>query len=47
MYTLFGDQLRTMRPGIPLCRLEIVSHRRAEVMADPLNQTGIIVARKA
>jgi ubiquinone/menaquinone biosynthesis C-methylase UbiE len=47
MYTLFGDQLRTLLPSIPLCGLEIVSQRRAEVIANPLNQTGIIVARKA
>lgn len=46
MYTLFGDQMRTLLPSIPLCGLEVVSQRRAEVIANPLNQSGIIVARK-
>lgn len=46
LYTLVGDQLRTLLPSIPQCGLEVVSQRRAEVMANPLNQTGIIVARK-
>jgi hypothetical protein len=46
MYTLFGDQLRTLVPSIPLCGLEIVSNTRAELMANPVNQTGIIVAQK-
>jgi hypothetical protein len=46
MYTLFGGQMRTLLPSILLCGLEVVSRRRAEVIANLLNQSGILVARK-
>lgn len=46
IYTLFADQLRTLIPSIPQNGLKIVSKTRAEVIANPLNQSGIIVARK-
>ncbi len=45
LYTLFGDQLRTLIPTLEGSGLEIVSSTKAELLAHPLNQTGIVVAR--
>lgn len=46
LYTLFGDQLRTLLPSIGVSDLEIVEARRAEIMANPLNQSGIVIAKR-
>ena len=46
LYTLFGDQLRTLLPSIPLCGLEVVEHYKAELIANPLNQSGNVIAQK-
>ena len=45
LYTLFGDQLRTLIPTLEGSGLEIVSSTKAELLANPLNQTGIVVTR--
>jgi len=46
LYSLIGDQLRTLLPSIPLCGLEVVEQYKAELIANPLNQTGIVIANK-
>lgn len=46
MYTLFGDQLRTLVPSIGLLDFEIVEQKKARILANPMNQTGIIVVKK-
>jgi hypothetical protein len=46
LYLMIGDQLRTLLPSIPLCGLEVVEQYRAELNANPLNQTGIVIANK-
>ena len=46
LYTLFGDQLRTLLPSLQLSDLEVIEARRAEIVANPLNQTGIVVAKR-
>lgn len=46
LYTLFGDQLRTLLPEIEQSPLQIESSWRAELIANPLNQTGFVVAKK-
>lgn len=47
MYTLFGDQLRTLVPSIGSLDFEIIEQRKARLLANPMNQTGIIVVNKA
>jgi len=46
MYTLFGDQLRTLVPNIGSLDFEIVEQKKARLLANPMNQTGIIVVKK-
>jgi SAM-dependent methyltransferase len=46
MYTLFGDQLRTLLPSLAQSGLEIVRQDKAELLANPLNQNGFIIAAK-
>lgn len=46
MYTLFGDQLRTLLPSLETSDLEVVKASRAEIMANPLNQSGIVIAKR-
>lgn len=44
LYTLSGDQLRTLLPSLGRSDLQVVETRRAEILANPLNQTGFVVA---
>ena len=46
MYTLFGDQLRTLLPALKNSNFQIVETEKAKLLANPLNQTGFIIARK-
>lgn len=46
MYALFGDQLRTLLPEVEASKLTIVETYPAHTLSNPLNQTGIIIARK-
>lgn len=47
LYTLFGDQLRTLLPILKSRNdLEIISSAPAKMLANPLNMTGMIVCRK-
>ena len=46
MYTLFADQLRTLLPALENSNFQIVKTEKAKMLANPLNQTGFIIARK-
>ncbi|MGB3406274.1 MAG: class I SAM-dependent methyltransferase [Jannaschia sp.] len=46
LYTLFGDQLRTLLPILGKSDLEIVSSVPAKMLANPLNMTGMVICRK-
>jgi SAM-dependent methyltransferase len=46
IYTLFGDQLRTLLPSLELSPLQVERSWRAEILSNPLNQTGFVITRK-
>jgi ubiquinone/menaquinone biosynthesis C-methylase UbiE len=46
LYSLIANQLRTLLPSMPLCGLEVVEQYKAELIANPLNQSGIVIANK-
>jgi len=47
LYTLFGDQLRTLLPILKARDdLEIISQVPAKMLANPLNMTGMVICRK-
>ncbi|MEO1557502.1 MAG: class I SAM-dependent methyltransferase [Pseudomonadota bacterium] len=46
LYTLYADHVRTLWPAVLSNDLKVIDTYAAELMANPLNRSGIIVAQK-
>jgi ubiquinone/menaquinone biosynthesis C-methylase UbiE len=47
LYTLFGDQLRTLLPALAQSPLKVERSWQAKLISNPLNQTGFVIAGKS
>lgn len=46
LYAITGDQLRTLLPELSVSRLTVLSATETDVLANPLNKTGVVVVSK-